>query len=410
MVQYLYAAYSLGGKSLQEANGDDRTKIASWRNTIIEIARQEMGHLVTVQNVLTLINGPLSLDRQDYPMPDRESDDDRASMYPFHFELEPLTRKSLGKYVLAEMPSEDHIRLLEKAGKLEVGEIEAIKKLVVGSDTGWNPLRIHRVGVIYEKIRELFQCTNGKDCIQPEDISAKAQQFQVQPSAWGLGYPDLIIATPSNRDEAVKALSSIDAQGEGFIVENFATSHFGRFLLIYREFPAKEKNRPLRNVMRNPSTSPHAPRARRLTDRHALLWARLFNTRYRMLLMLLSHSFCIEGPPDGPPAPSRGLLISWAFGEMYNLRSIAEILMNLPQNSGHPEPLAGPPFEMPYSMTLAPREPGRWRLHRDLLLASEEDIEKLLELDRGHEIYLRGLSEVDQKALKQIHIILGGIE
>ncbi|HZQ45609.1 MAG TPA: hypothetical protein VFC07_01245, partial [Verrucomicrobiae bacterium] len=153
--------------------------------------------------------------------------------------------------------------------------------------------------------------------------------------------------------------------------------------------------------------SPHAPRARQLTDRRALLWAKLFNTRYRLLLMLMSHSFCIEGPLNASGPGSRGLLITWAFGEMYNLRSIAEILMNLPQHGGEREPYAGPPFEMPYSLALAPREPGRWRLHRDLLLASEEEIAQLRRIDQEHEVYLRGLSEIDQKALEQTQIILG---
>ena len=329
MVQYLYAAYSLGAKNPQAADDDRQRRIQGWRNTIVEIARQEMGHLATVQNVLTLIDGPLTFDRQDYPTPGRHADDDSATMYPFRFELEPLTLKSLGKYVLAEMPAEEHIPLLVRAGQVKPGEIEAIKKLVVGSRTKWDPLWVHRVGVIYQKIRYLFEDANGKDSISPEDISAKAQQFQVRSSAWGLGYPDLIIATPSDRKGAREALGSIDAQGEGLLPdleEKFPTSHFGRFLQIYREFSKFEENGPIRNVMRNPSTSPHAPRARRLTDPRALSWAKLFNTRYRMLLMLMSHSFCIEGPQDpSDSVGARGLLISWAFGEMYNLRSIAEI-------------------------------------------------------------------------------------
>jgi len=56
-----------------------------------------MGHLATVQNLLTTIGGPLSFDREDYPIIDPE-------LWPFPFQLEPLTKKSLAKYVLAEMP------------------------------------------------------------------------------------------------------------------------------------------------------------------------------------------------------------------------------------------------------------------------------------------------------------------
>ena len=57
MVQYLYAAYSLRDKPEQ----------ATWRKSLLTIAREEMGHLLTVQNILTLMGGAFNLDRGDYP-------------------------------------------------------------------------------------------------------------------------------------------------------------------------------------------------------------------------------------------------------------------------------------------------------------------------------------------------------
>ena len=72
MAQYLYAAYSLGGPHLSE--GTHRRLAEQWKATILEIAREEMGHLATVENLLTLIGGPLSFEREDYPVP--------ADLYP----------------------------------------------------------------------------------------------------------------------------------------------------------------------------------------------------------------------------------------------------------------------------------------------------------------------------------------
>jgi hypothetical protein len=37
------------------------------QEVILGIAKEEMAHLITVQNVLRLIGGPLNLDRNDYP-------------------------------------------------------------------------------------------------------------------------------------------------------------------------------------------------------------------------------------------------------------------------------------------------------------------------------------------------------
>src|SRR3954468_21622152 len=61
MVQYLYAAYSLGGSQTPE---DQRGRVAAWRQVILGIAKEEMGHLATVQNVLKFLDAPLALDRE----------------------------------------------------------------------------------------------------------------------------------------------------------------------------------------------------------------------------------------------------------------------------------------------------------------------------------------------------------
>jgi hypothetical protein len=93
---------------------------------------------------------------------------------------------------------------------------------------------------------------------------------------------------------------------------------------------------------------------------------------------------------------------------MYNLRSIAEILMKLPMHDGE-DLLAGPPFEMPYSLALAPRDPDRWRAHRDLLLASQQYVDELrVQSHPEHESYLKGLHNADASALDQALTIIGG--
>jgi rubrerythrin len=52
MVQYLYAAYSLDDEHPRE-----RKKVAQWRSLLLSVAKEEMGHLLTVQNVLCLLGG-----------------------------------------------------------------------------------------------------------------------------------------------------------------------------------------------------------------------------------------------------------------------------------------------------------------------------------------------------------------
>src|SRR5439155_24322295 len=95
MVEYLYAAYSLGGEQVPL---EHQVEVAQWREVILGIAKEEMGHLMTVQNLLRCLGGPLNLDRDDYPWD--------SEFYPFPFQLEPLTRASLAKYVYAESPKD----------------------------------------------------------------------------------------------------------------------------------------------------------------------------------------------------------------------------------------------------------------------------------------------------------------
>ena len=401
MVQYLYAGYSLGGQHLTDPKHRQLTQ--EWKAKILEVAREEMGHLVTVENMLTLIGGPLSFEREDYPIPE--------DLYPFPFELEPLTKKSLGKYVLAEMPDAETI---EKLGLTK--EIEEIQKYVGG---GGGKTQVNRVGILYAAILALFQPpVQEKDpkptppsFIASSDIQSSSLRFQVNPSEWGLNYNDILIETANDRTSAIKAIQLIATQGEGSTIGALGASHFGKFLEIYREFPDENGWKPSLNVARNPTTDSAAPPDRYISNPVANTWAGLLNLRYRMLLMYLMHSFQIEAPLRASGRTPRGLLVSWAIGEMYNLRSITEILMKLPLHiGGDGKLLAGPPFEMPYSLALASRNADRWRMHRDLMLASEQYIKKLLGDTKGgqYESYLKGLQSANESALAQVETLIGG--
>ncbi len=399
MVQYLYAAFSLGGSHLTEAQ---QCLARHWRTVIAEIAREEMGHLATVENLLTLIGGALSFEREDYPAP--------ANLYPFPFELEPLTKKSLGKYVLAEMPSEE---VVQKLGL--TNEINEIKKYV-GDVMSGDPNAVHRVGLVYQAIQKLFQAPETPQeppktppaFIHSDDISAASLRFQVRPTEWGLGQADVLVLSSVDRPSAITAIQAISIQGEGSTVKDLPTSHFGRFLEIYRNFPDEKDWKPARNVASNPTTDDDVSHDRQITNKIAVIWAELVNLRYRMALMFLSHSFHMEAPLDVSARSPRGLLITWTFGEMYNLRSISDILMDLPLHEKDDGLRAGPPFTMPYSFSLSAHEPGRWRQHRDLIQASQKYIADLQAAGAGHEKYLQGLATADQDALTQITAILGG--
>lgn len=414
MVEYLYAGYSLGGTNVPP---ERRLEVAQWQQTILGIAKEEMGHLMTVQNLLRCLGGPLNLDREDYPWD--------SEFYPFPFELGPLTRESLASYVYAESPDPDTWNTREAA---EIKEL-ATKK------TAGKP--VHRVGALYKRIEELMK---SPDLVADADFRGSTYPFQGNWDEWGRGYksgargndigkampgtPDLIVMPVTARTDALAALGAVATQGEANSSADDATpSHFARFLRIYRQFP-KESDEwsPVRKVPVNPYVTISPKKSAKdndngqregteITEKVAVHYAHLFNIRYRLLLTNLLHSF--EYPSniaqDSQSTP-RGLLVHATFGEMYNIRSLANILVQTPLTSGNSTDMAGPPFQVPYTLKLPVDLVDRWHLHLDSLSQSTKLINCILETREGkrHEQYLTMLKEVDRQTSASIEAILGG--
>ena len=211
-----------------------------------------------------------------------------------------------------------------------------------------------------------------------------------------------IIRNATDRDSSADAIQAIADQGEGTDVASLATSHFGRFLEIYRAFPDDDGGwQPARNVVSNPTTDELVEPGRLITNADAKLWAELFNLRYRMLLAFLAHSYRLESADQPAGRTPRGLMIAWAFGEMYNLRSIADILMELPLDDSL-DLRAGPPFEMPYTTTLPRHDIDCWRLHRELLVSSQFYVHQIRKRTSANRAYLQGLWSADSLAMDQI--------
>jgi hypothetical protein len=159
-------------------------------------------------------------------------------------------------------------------------------------------------------------------------------------------------------------------------------------------------------VASNPTTDPDVDDPNRRIRGEAEKWAALSNLRYRMLLIYLNHSFCVEVSAGSTANGPVGALVSLAFGEMYNIRSLSEILMSMPLNEVS-DLNAGPPLEMPYTLALPTRAADRWRTHRDLLMASLELTEIILKSASGHQRYLKALAAADKTALEQVNALIG---
>jgi len=441
MVQYLYAAYSLGGKQVP---AEQREMVRRWQENMLAVAKEEMGHLLTVQNVLTLIGAPINLDREDLPWD--------VPFYPFPFRLEPLTLDSVACYVFAEMPSAAELdaaidrgdlddELLARYRRFRKTDREQIENRVKARTRDASP---HTVGDLYSELVELVanrgripdsvfqertfaQQASADDWgrgYQPDPQSIKADGSLAEPGQpVGSGGPaNVLIYRAATRTQVLTALQALNAQGEAPVLTTSGSgelSHFDRFLEIYQEFDdlGPQPWSPSRPVAVDPSTSDR-PRGHTgyIEEAHSRDWAELFNLRYRMLLKYLGHTFRLARTQHGDSPNLRSMVMHRVFGEMYNLKAIAGILVRQPLRprraggTGDDSPRAGPPFEMPYALPLPDDERDAWALHRDLLAGAQRLCEKMLaQKDRGGHAYLRVLLAIDSDAQAWAESILAGL-
>ena len=394
MVQYLYAAYSV------RVADPNRPELDTLQDRLTQIAREEMGHLATVQNLLHLIGGPLNLNREHSPY--------SSAIYPFRFALEPLTLDSLAKYVIAESPAE----LPAKLSDADRALLDQIRDDATRANGGQE---VRHVGPVFERLAHLFSHGLADDDIRLDTfaLQAKFSDWGFEPREDDPGEP-LIVTSFADTDvafiraAAVAAIQAIGAQGEGFDPAPEGTeSHFERFFDIYKRVLALSSAGATItwSVATNPNTTSapieppgaadeveaaleaHAS-AGRISHPRARAWAHLFNLRYRMLLGQLAHFLRLDHDlytePPGPrrgDRTGRGLLLIGTFDEMRRLKKIAGKLVQLPKDDP-PGPIhAGPPFELPYTLNLPDGEPQRWRMHIDASRAAIRLIREQLQPD-----------------------------
>lgn len=419
MVQYLYAAYSVRVPD----SGPTVNQLRTVQDLLLQIAREEMGHLATVQNLLHSVGGPLRLHREHSPH--------ASEIYPFRFTLEALTLDSLAKYVIAESPQVLPDTVSEEDRVL----LEQIQHDAVRSNGGH---QVRHVGVIFERLTYLFQ-----DGLSDEDLrldtfgrQAKFEDWGFEPGSPEAGEALIIESFPETdvdqvRAAAVRAVRRISEQGEGFDVEppgpQNSESHFERFFDIYKQvrelleagvvvsWPVAPDPNTTLAPSDEPSVADTVEEVReaqankgRITHPRTRAWAQLFNLRYRMLLGYFSHFMRLDHDlyVDEPGArrgdrTARGMLLIWTFDEMRRLKKIATKLVQLPKDDPPGALHAGPPFELPYTLNLPEGEPQRWRTHLDVSRSALRLIRDNLQPDDqvdGRDDFLDDLLSLDQEA------------
>lgn len=245
MIQYLYSAYALKPEYAELVGAPTPNG-----TTLLGVIIEEMQHLRGVNRLLVELGAAPVLTRQDFPY---ESD-----LYPFPFELAPLSSVSLAKYTYCEA---DPVRL-GRVRSVNDQSVYLVNKMK--ATLGENSISANHVGKLYDAIVG----TLGE--------LKEAGEIQLDYGAW------------------FKEIGDVKAEGE--------FGHFKFFHSLYEashpllkdtpdiwDLPADDPRYPSYQVPVNPTAYEGRPTTIADTDLRALAW--LGNMNYWCMLLLLDSAY-----------------------------------------------------------------------------------------------------------------------
>jgi hypothetical protein len=312
LVQYLYAAASVVSNT------------PNMRAKITTVAIQEMGHMVTVQNLLLAVGA-----RENHHF-GRDVLRAQSQFDPIPLVLEPLNHTSIAKYVVVEQPAviddaalrarvddlEQEVLLAENFDPRRVGELyAAIYWLMQPSDAPFGPLALS----VNDGFRSGWH-------VGPADFrpAAEINNFATVLAEWN-NFPDLVVDVVLDPASACDALYRVMAQGEG--MGSQPDAHFEEFVELLDAFDAGQiKIAPLpRSPYVAGQAVPGDPRAVQLTHTYTVAWGRLFNQVYTHVILCLGHALFL---PVGD-AVRDGLRAAALSGMRPLLRSLSNHMRTL---------------------------------------------------------------------------------
>jgi hypothetical protein len=423
LVQYLYAAYSLKKSNDQGLSEEEKKAVAKWRQTVVNIAQEEMGHLMTVQNLRRVLGLGPTFERDNFPM--------LPGLFPFDFHLGPLNQRSLAEYVVAESPTNDttHPALPE----------------IIKVATGNGAMPVNHVGNLYGLLGVVFAAglddinrdASGKDpwYTMVRDIATAAYQQNPNAASWHLNGgifdaatlpqqanaddfgvipggvlppppaiqpPEIFVWQCANQGDAKEALRDIGLQGEGSAQgpPTGEKSHFERFYAIYTggddnplPFP-KDEWVPTYPAPTDPVISDDPSNPNAISEPKAQAYARLADQRYALILGLLNQYLVTDPVRRATLKFKDATLSKWAVNEMDSLSGLARTLADLPRSKTGPDAgNAALPFSLPRVLTPPIAQADQWGLL----------ISRLQEIIDQEEFIVANYNDTKLKVIRDIH-------
>jgi CDGSH-type Zn-finger protein/uncharacterized Fe-S cluster protein YjdI len=327
MCTYLYAAFSLRQGEAEGLTPGEATAVAGWRQSVIDVAIEEMGHLAGVWNITSALGGAPRFGRGNFPL------DPGALPAAIVVKLAPFGEAVLQHFIHLERP----IGSPEPEGDGFAPELVFTRAVEAPRITPM-AMDYDTVGEFYASLGDrlrAFVAHHGESvafCGDPD--------LQLSPAEVDLRGAEKVVCLKT----ALAVFTSIIEQGEGAPAQS-SGSHFQKFAAIRVELGALKAARPDFSPAfpsaHNPVLRPPLRREGRvwIEDPEAAATVDLANTGYQLMLRLLAFSY---GVPR--PGPDKSLAVDLAIALMRAVTVLGEHAARLPAGPSHPACHAGMSF------------------------------------------------------------------
>jgi len=327
MCTYLYAAFSLRSGESEGLSAREADATARWRQAIVNVAIEEMGHLVAIWNITSALGAAPRFGRVNFPI------DPGYLPAGVVVRLAPFNESVLQHFIHLERP----IVSDEPDGDGFAPEFAYQRR-------SQSP-RLTPMGLDYDTVGE-FYATLGASLRSLVERVGEAKAFCGDPLLQlSQSEVDLTAAKPVIcLKTALAAFQAIVEQGEG-APEHSADAHFQKFTAIRSEYAALKARNPdfkpafpaahnpvLRTPMRN-SGRVH------IEDETAAVTVDLANSGYALMLRLLAYSYSVPRP-----SPEKALAVDLGIGAMRAVTYLGERAARLPAGPSNPNCNAGVSF------------------------------------------------------------------
>ncbi len=326
MCTYLYAAFSLktGADGLPAAQVD---VVARWRSTILQVAKEEMAHLVAVWNLTSAIGGTPHFDRDNFPLTPGNLP------APVVVQLAPFSAAVLQHFTYLERPADSNEP--EGAGFEPVFVFHR-----GGLRDGVTPMSMdyETVGAFYARLEEDLRAFAEHHGDAAAFCGDPALQLTAEDAELVDVRPVVCVKT------ALAALATIVEQGEGS-PGHVEGSHYNRFAAVRDELAALRaadpKFEPAFPAAHNPvlRRPPVAEGRIWIEDEQAARTVDVANSIYGLMIRLLGFSYAVPRPSS-----HKRDAIDLALGLMHAMTPLAERAARLPAGPSSPGCHAGMSF------------------------------------------------------------------